>query len=226
MNWGLRRPGPALIVAIVALLAALGGTVYAAEKIDGASIKVASLPGNRVTPGSLQANRLMAGTIPGNKLAPGSITGTQIDTATLGQVPSAAHADSADSAHDAETALNAVNAVTATSVNGHAAGCKPATRPFAGACWQTVSNEAALTATAAAASCANQGGTLPEALQLVAFSKQPGIALADGDEWTGDVTNASGEDLYGVVTVSTSGVVRSDISTASHHFRCVIPLVS
>jgi hypothetical protein len=226
MNWGLRRPGPALIVAIMALLVALGGTVYAAEKIDGASVRVGSLPGNRVRPGSLQANRLMAGTIPGNKLARGSITGTQIDSATLGQVPSAVHADSADSAHDAETALNAINAVTATSVNGHAAGCRPGTRPFAGACWQTVGNEAALTATAAAESCATQGGTLPEALQLVAFSKQPGIALVDGDEWTGDIPVVTGPDLYAVVTVSTSGVVSSAVSTTAHHFRCVIPLVS
>ena len=45
--------------------------------------------------------------------------------------------------------------------------------PFAGACWQTSANETAVTAPVAAAACAAQGGTLPEALQLAAFAQQP-----------------------------------------------------
>jgi hypothetical protein len=226
MSRGLRRQAPALVVAGIALLAALGGTVYAAARIDGHSVKVKSLPGNRLAIGSVPGNRLKAGTIPGNRLAPGSITGAQIDTATLGQVPTAVHADTADFAHDAETALNAVNAVEATRVNGHSAGCSAATRAFAGACWQTQFSEAAVTAPAAALSCANQGGELPNPLPLAAFAQQPGIALAAGDEWTGDLTNVSGADLYAVVTVSSSASVNSAVSTATKKYRCVIPLVT
>lgn len=222
----LGRRTPALVVAAVALFAALGGTVYAAAKIDGHSIKPKSVPGNRLAIGSVPANRIKAGSIPGNRLAPESITGAQIDTATLGQVPSAIHADTADSARDAGSALTAVNAIEATRVNGHAAGCAVGTRPFAGACWQTASSSAAATATDAALSCANQGGELPEPLLLVAFSKEPGIVLAAGDEWTGDLTNVSGADLYGVITVSASSSVNSVISTSTKKFRCVIPLVS
>jgi hypothetical protein len=221
----LRRQWPALTVSCLALLAALGGTVYAAAKINGRSIKVKSLPGNRLALGSLPANRLKAGAIPGNRLAPGSITGTQIDVATLGQVPSAVHADNADSARDAETALNAVNALNAAKVNGYSAGCKSSTRLFAGACWQSASSETALTAPAAALSCATQGGELPSALALAAFSQQPGIALAPGDEWTGDVPVVSGADLYAVVTVSASAVINSAVSTSTKKYRCVIPLV-
>jgi hypothetical protein len=226
MSSGLRRPGPALIVACLALVAALGGTVYAAARIDGRSIKVASLPGNRLAPGSVPANRLKAGTIPGSRLEQRSITGAEIDLPTLGQVPSAVHADNADSAHDAETALNAVNAVNATTVNGHGAGCRPSSRQFAGACWQAESSEAAVTAVAAAESCAAQGGALPDALQLAAFAKQPGVSLAQGDEWSGDIPVASGSDLYAVVIVSPSAVVDAAISTSPHKYRCVIPLVS
>ncbi len=226
MSRGLGRRSPALLIACVALFAALGGTVYAATKINGKTIKVKSLPGNRLALGSVPGNRLKAGSISGSSLAPGSITGAQINAATMGQVPSAVHADNADSAHDAQTALNAVNAIDATKVNGHTAGCRPATSYFAGACWQNSSSEAAVPAPTAALSCATQGGELPDALSLTAFAQQPGVVLAAGDEWTGDVTNLSGADVYGVVTVSASGVVSSAASTLTKKYRCVIPLVS
>jgi hypothetical protein len=226
MGRGFRRQAPALLVACVALVAALGGTVYAATKINGRTIRVKSLPGNRLAPGSVPADRLKAGALTGSALAPGSITGIQIDASTLGQVPSAVHADNADSARDAQTALNAVNAIDAAKVNGHSAGCKPSARFFAGACWQGGSSEAAVSAPAAALACATQGGELPSALALAAFSQQPGIALAPGDEWTGDLTNASGLDAYAVFTVSASAQINYVISTATKKYRCVIPLVS
>jgi hypothetical protein len=184
------------------------------------------MPGNRVKPGSLPGNRLKPGALTGSALAPGSITGVQVDASTLGQVPSAVHADNADSARDAQTALNAVNAIDAVRVNGHSAGCKPPTQFFAGACWQGGSSEAAVSAPAAALSCATQGGELPSALALAAFSQQPGIALAPGDEWTGDIPVVSGPNIYAVVTVSASAAISSAISTATKKYRCVIPLVT
>lgn len=226
MIWGTGRRSPALLVSCIALFVALGGTVYAATAIDGKTIKRKSLPGDRLMPGSVPGNRLKAGAIPGNRLEPGSITGNQIDAATIGQVPSAVHADNADSAHDAQTALNAVNAIDATRVNGHTAGCKVPNRFFAGACWQTAASEAAVTAPAAALSCAIQGGELPNALTLAAFSQQPGIGLAAGDEWTSDLTNVSGLDAYAVVTVSAAGKINFVVSTESKKYRCVIPLVN
>jgi len=225
MRKRLWRQAPALVVAGLALVAAFGGTVYAAGKINGRTIKVKSLPGNRLAIGSVPGNRLKPGALQGSALAPGSITGIQIDASTLGQVPSAIHADTAESARDAETALNAANAENARTVNGYEAGCKSATRAFAGACWQTSASETALSAPAAAAACAAQGGELPEALALVAFSQQPGVALSAGDEWSGDLTNVSGVDLYAAITVSSAGAVSSAISTATRKFRCVLPLV-
>lgn len=225
MSRGSRWRSPAFPIACLALFAALGGTVYAAaRKIDGRTIKVKSLPGNRLKPGSLPANRLQAGTIPGSQLQPGSVTGAQVDTATLGQVPSAVHADSADSARDAQTALNAVNAVTATKVNGYEAGCHGGTTEFAGACWQLSAGETALSAPAAASSCASRGGSLPEPLQLVAFAQQPGVTLA-AEEWTSDVASYTDVNEYSVVTVTTEAKIKTALSTATKQFRCVIPLV-
>jgi len=229
MSRGLRRPTPAFVIATIALFVALGGSVYAAKKskrIDGHAVKAKSLPGNRLAMGSVPGNRLKPGAILGSRIEPGSITGTQIDASTLGLVPNALHADSAGSAHDAETALVAVSALDANKVNGHSAGCGAGTRFFAGACWQLASSETPLGAPAAALSCANQGGELPSALALAAFSQQPGITLAAGDEWTGDLTNFSGVDKYAAATVSAAGQVASAASTEARKFRCVIPLVS
>jgi hypothetical protein len=223
-GWG--RQLPALVVAGLALVAALSGTVYAAAKISGKTIKVKSLPGNRLAMGSVPGNRLKPGAIKGSQLAPGSITGIQIDASTLGQVPSAVHAETAEAARDAETALNAANAQNAKTVNGYEAGCKANTRPFAGACWQEVASGSALSASAAATACAGLGGELPDALSLVAFSQQPGVTLATGDEWSGDLASFTTLDAYSVATVTSSGQINSAISTTTKKFRCVMPLVA
>lgn len=231
MRQGLRVPSPALVVAALALFVALGGTVYAAKKarIDGKAVKVKSLPGNRLKPRSISANRLKPNVL--GKLEADQrqqIVGAEINELTLDQVPEAAHAEAADtakSATDAETALNAVNAITAQSINGHTAGCLPGTEPFAGACWQTSPSATAISAPAAATSCAVQGGTLPEALQLASFSQQPGIKFASSDEWSSDLTNMTGPNEYAVVTVSEAAVVDFTASSTPHHYRCVLPLV-
>jgi hypothetical protein len=231
MRRGMRLPSPALVVAGLALFVALGGTVYAAKKarIDGKAVKVKSLPGNRLKLKSIPANRLKPGVLKSVQAGQsGPITGAEIDELTLGQVPEAAHAISADTAQsalDAQTAVNAVNAVNAQTVNGHGAGCLPGTQLFAGACWQSFSSETAVSAPAAATSCAVQGGALPEALQLAAFSQQPGVVLDGGTEWSSDIPVVSSPGLYGVVTVSASGEVASTASTNTRKFRCVVPLV-
>lgn len=222
---GLRRRLPVLALAGLALVAALSGTVYAAGKISGKTIKVKSLPGNRLQTASVPGNRLKPGAIPGDRLAPGSITGVQIDAATLGTVPSAIHASNADSARDAETALNAANAANAAKVNGHSAGCAQSDRFFAGACWDAVASESALSAPAAAAACGTRGAELPNALALAAFSQQPGVVIAT-EEWTGDIPGLSGLDVYAVATVSAAGQINSAPSTATKKYRCVTPLVT
>jgi len=232
MKWGIRLPSPALGVSVLALFLALGGTVYAAKKarIDGKTVKVKSLPGNRLELRSIPANRLKPGVLKtaGTDQKGALITGAEINELSLGQVPNAAHAETADSARsavDAQTALNAVNAITAQSVNGHEAGCLPGTEAFAGACWQSSASETAVGAPAAANSCAVQGGALPEALALAAYSHQPGVTLDGGNEWSGDITNMTAENIFAVVTVSPGGNFNFTASTNARKFRCVIPLL-
>jgi hypothetical protein len=67
-----RRPSPAMIVAVIALIAALGGTAYAAQQINGGAI--------------------MKQSIGGGKLKKKTLTGFQINTNKLGVVPTAKRA--------------------------------------------------------------------------------------------------------------------------------------
>jgi len=67
-----RKPSPAMVVAIVALVVALAGTAYAAQTINGGAIKKQ--------------------TIGGGKLKKKTLTGFQINTNKLGVVPAAKRA--------------------------------------------------------------------------------------------------------------------------------------
>ncbi|MBS1880780.1 MAG: hypothetical protein JST31_14815 [Actinobacteria bacterium] len=202
-------PSPAMAVAVLALVLALGGTVYAAgTKINGKTVKAKSMPGNRVTPESL----------PGNRLKPGSVTGKQVDAATLAQVPSAKSAETATSAATATTAANA------NTLNGHSAGCPGGTQPFAGACWETTARAAA-TQPLAAQACTAAGGQLPDALDLRAYALTSGVTLDAGDEWSSSINTVTGADAYTGVTVSAAGVVNQDNQIDAKKFRCVLPLL-
>jgi hypothetical protein len=67
-----RRPSPAMVVALAALIVALGGTAYAAQRINGGAIKKQ--------------------TIGGGKLKKNTLTGFQINNNKLGVVPAAKRA--------------------------------------------------------------------------------------------------------------------------------------
>ncbi|HKZ12805.1 MAG TPA: hypothetical protein VJL81_03060 [Solirubrobacterales bacterium] len=219
------RPSPALVIACLALFVALGGTVLAATKIDGRTIRVKSLPGNRLKIGSLPGNRLQPGTIPGSRLAPRSVKAKQIDVASLGPVPSADHADSADTARRAQTATAAEHAADATTINGRSVGCRGATRQFAGACWDLKPSEAAVTAPEAAAACAAAGGELPDGLALGVFAGQPGVELAVDGEWLNQIWFLD-EATYEVYLRTAEGRFIIQTPGHLHHYRCVTPLVA
>jgi len=234
MRQGIRLQSPALIISLIALFAALGGTVYAAKhkKMNGKVIKVKSLPGNRVKLHSIPSNRLKPNVLRGMQFK-GQLTGADINEFTLGQVPSATHAETADvaqSAVDAQTSLNAVNAINADTVNGHSAGCQTGTVSFAGACWESSAHTSKATAPAAAAACASAGGALPEALQLAAFALQSNVNLDTEGEWSSDLWNYSAGP-YAVATVLPTGAMGSGLvqpeggGSETRKYRCVIPLV-
>jgi hypothetical protein len=79
----ISRPSPALIVAIVALFMALGGTSYAALKVTGKNVANSTLTGVDIKNRSLGPK----------EHKPDSLGGAQINEALLGTVPKAADAD-------------------------------------------------------------------------------------------------------------------------------------
>jgi hypothetical protein len=81
------------VVACLALFIALGGSVYAAGKINGKQIKRSSLPGNRIKPKSIAPNRIKPKSLTGRQVKPNSLTGAQINQKTLTGVSAAALAD-------------------------------------------------------------------------------------------------------------------------------------
>lgn len=90
------RPSPALVVATVALIVALGGTSYAAFAVPNNSVGTPQLKNGAVT---------------GAKVANGTLTGSKIKASTLGTVPTATTATNATNATTALNAANAINAV-------------------------------------------------------------------------------------------------------------------
>jgi len=101
-----RRPSASMVIALVALFAALGGTGYAAAMINGRDIQKRSIPGNRVVNDGLtgkQVNESKLGTVP---LAQQALTAqTAASATTAAQATNADHARSADSATSAQDSL-------------------------------------------------------------------------------------------------------------------------
>lgn len=102
-NLKLGRPSPALVVALVALFAALGGSAYAASTIGTRQIKN----------GAVTAAKLKKEAVTAAKIRNGAITGAKLDLAQLGTVPSASHAASANTAGHAYEADKATEAAKA-----------------------------------------------------------------------------------------------------------------
>ena len=94
LSKSVRRPSPAIIVAIVALVAALGGSALA-------------LPGKN----KVQSDDIKKNAVKSKHLKNNGVKGIDIDETSLGVVPSASLADNA---------RNAVNAVNAVNLVSHA----------------------------------------------------------------------------------------------------------
>jgi hypothetical protein len=84
----MRRPSAPLVISMVALFAALGGTSYAAAKITGKEIAKKTITYKNVKNETLGPK----------KIKPESLTGDQINETTLGPVPTADTIDGVDSA--------------------------------------------------------------------------------------------------------------------------------
>jgi hypothetical protein len=86
-----RRPSPAMIVALVALVVAMVGTGYAATKLPRNSVGTKQIKANAVTTAKLKREA-----VTGAKIKKKTITGADINLEKLGTVPSANVANTAN----------------------------------------------------------------------------------------------------------------------------------
>lgn len=107
---GGRRPSPALVISIVALVAALGGTAWAAHKVGSGEIKAGAITAAKIKREAVTTAKLGSGAVVGAKIAPNSVTGAQIDESSLATVPDADHTATANRAASAATADRAATA--------------------------------------------------------------------------------------------------------------------
>jgi hypothetical protein len=127
---------PSIIIALIALFVALGGSVYAVgkgEKINGKRIKPSSIPGNRLKASAVATKQLKAQAVTGGKVKSNSLTDKQIKGSTLTGV-------SATSLATVYYAVATVPLVKGSSVGTAGfAGCPPGTFVIGGGA--SVSNE-------------------------------------------------------------------------------------
>ena len=148
-----------------------------------------SLPGNRLEPRSVPGNRLQAGHDPGRPPRAG-LDHRRPDRRAHASARCRAPATPTPPTRAARrrrprSTPSTPSTPRRSTATAPAAAPGPAPSPApAGRLGRATT---AVTAPAAAVACAAQGGELPEALALAAFSQQPGIALAAGTSGAGDI---------------------------------------
>jgi hypothetical protein len=200
------RPSPAMIVAIIALIAALGGTSYAAFKLGKNSVGSRQLKAKAVTGAKIANNA-----VNGAKVANSSLGGDDINLSQLGTVPSA---NSSGEAGNANT------------VAGHAAACPGGTTLIRGICFDSVSNAPVAEVQKAAEACASRGGYLPDPLELSSTSGVLNLGNGIGtDRQYSDTyyANTSGSG-YSTIFVS-QNELKEGAFDQDAEFICAYPLV-
>lgn len=127
MKRRLTAPSPALIISLIALFVALGGTAYATTSLPKNSVGTKQLKKNAVTTAKIKRQAVTAAkintnglTVPNATHAISAVSATSATNAT-----NASHATTADSATSATNATNATNASHATSADSATSASSP-----------------------------------------------------------------------------------------------------
>ncbi len=222
MRWLSRlRPSPSMVVAIIALAVALGGTGYAAIVLPANSVGT-----KQIKDGSVANRDLHAQAVTGDKVANNSLTGAQINLSALGTVPSAAHASNADHATKADHAGNS-DQLAGSPASSYLAQCPNGLKraPKTDLCFDFTTRTPA-TWTDALKTCALAGLRLPDPGELVqAFNDVDAFQVF---EWTGSqfqYLNPNGTGVVAAATLSQDSSrkisVNADLITRVAPYRCV-----
>jgi hypothetical protein len=202
-----RRPSPALVISIIALIAALTGTAYAAS-LGKNSVGSRQLKSKAVTTGKIANN-----SVTGAKVAKETLTGDDIKVAQLPAVPNAAEAAHAKNAD--------------TLGENHAASCPGGSTLIRGICFDLALNPVVAGVKAAANACAAKQGYLPTPMEL--YSVRNVINLGTGvapdyavaDQYYANTVGVN----YRTVTVDGSGKIEEIPVEANTKYICAYQLV-
>jgi hypothetical protein len=202
---GIKRPSPAMVVAVIALITALSGTAWAA--LGKNSVGTRQLKAKAVTTGKIANNA-----VTGVKVAPNTLTGANINVNALGVVPSA---------------TNAANAENANTVDKHSASCPTDTTLIRGICFDSSANAVVSTLKEASDACAAKGGYLPSPMELYSTRGvlNLGTGVGNDHQYTDEIyANTAGTNYSTVVVDGTGAITEQSITTPSK-YTCAYPLV-
>ena len=98
------RPSPALMISVLALFVAFGGTAIAVKKAEKNSVVSSSIKNNQVKSPDISNKKgvkskdIVDGEVKSGDIGDGEVKGADVDESSLGQVPSAASATNATNA--------------------------------------------------------------------------------------------------------------------------------
>ncbi len=206
MKIAFSRPSPAMVVAVVALVAALSGTAYAA--LGKNSVGSRQLKAKSVTSGKIANNAITSA-----KVAKSSLTGVDINVNALGTVPQA---------------TSAASAGNAGTVGGHAAACPDRTVLIRGTCFDAASNSEVGSVTAAADACAAKGGFLPGPMQIYPTRAVLNLGTGVGTDhmFTDTYYSAVGTGSnYTTIVIDGTGKLTEQSVDSSSKYICAYALV-
>ncbi len=186
------------LVAMLALIVALGGAAYAVTVAPKNSVRSKSVKNDTLKGKDIKDNKLTGADVKAN-----SIGGPDIDEGSLAKVPRAADADT---------------------VNGHGAECPAATVEHLGWCYDSAGNPEN-TLLGAMDECNAKGGNLPSLGQLRSIRNLDGINLSDPDVHWADGAFQSPAGTNRAMTFDEGQVVSSSTFATANSYRCVYPLL-
>jgi hypothetical protein len=212
MKVGIKRPSPAIVIAVIALIVTLTGTAYAA-------LAPHSVGSRQLKPRAVTNAKFADSAVTTNKVAKTTLTGRNFKLAEFSTLPSA------------QTANSAADSIL---VNGHTATCPGGTVLVRGACYDSAPSGPVLGVRAAADACAARGGFLPspgEALSIRG-SVPLGNGVGSNSVFT-DTYNANTEGVNFWTTVVNNSDAQpvadedkvTKAITANYNYVCVYHLV-
>jgi hypothetical protein len=209
MKVGIKRPRPAMVIAVIALIIALTGTAFAA-------LKKHTVGSRQIQSKAVTTAKLANEAVNTDKVTKGTLTGRNFDLSQMGTVPTATHAD---------------NLNDAAAVNGHPAACPGGTALIRGLCFDQSSSGPILGVKAAADACRAKGGRLPTPQEL--FSVRNVIPLGDGagahkqftDSYYYDEFKAWTVVVYSADMTAVQNEAKESEILANYEYICVYDLI-